>query len=196
MSRDEKVSVLKRIYFWVRWESKYLPRDIAKGIRNLWYWFPVIWKDRSFSNYYILEILKHKLSDQAKFADKLEFFDKSDISKLKTCIKLIKSYQDETYVLEYVDYSEEKLYSIPSEDEPITYELHSEILWENYDELFKKYPLIYKRVLNGEGVFIAKFDDESKQKRLNAMNLCYINQQRADALLFKMLERYISHWSC
>lgn len=196
MRKDEKVSVLKRIYFWVRWESRYLLRDIAKGIRNLWYWFPVIWKDRSWSNHYIFEILKHKLADQAKFADKLEFFDKSDISKLKTCIKLIESYQDETYVLEYVDYSEERLYTTSSEDEPITYELHSEILWENYDELFKKYPLIYKRVLNGEGLFIAKFDDESKQKRLNAMNLCYINQQRADALLFKMLERYISHWSC
>jgi hypothetical protein len=55
--------------------------------------------------------------------------------------------------------------------------------------------LIYKRVLNGEGIFIAKFDEESKQKRLNAMNVCYINQQRADALLFKMLHKYIPQWN-
>ena len=195
MIKEEKVSVLKRIYFWVRWESRYLPRDIANGIRNLWYWLPVIWKDRSWSNYYIFEILKHKLADQIKFVDKSEFSDKTSLSKLKTCIKLIESHQEGTYMLEYTDYSEEKLYSIPSEDEPITYQLHSQVLWEKYDDLFKKYPLIYKRVLNGEGIFIAKFDDESKQKRLNAMNVCYINQQRADALLFKMLHKYIPHWN-
>jgi hypothetical protein len=194
MSKDEKISVLKRIYFWLKWEGRYLPRNIAKGIRNLWYWFPVIWEDRSFNNYYILKILKHKLEDQAKYVGESELFDKSDLSKLKTCIKLIESHQEGTYMLEYTDYSEEKLYTIPSEDDPITYECYSEIIWEKYDELFKKYPLIYKRVLNGEGLFMAKFNDERKQKRLNAMNLCYINQQRADALLFKMLHQYMRQW--
>ena len=31
-----------KLYRWFKWEFKYLHRDIAQGIKNLWKWFPII----------------------------------------------------------------------------------------------------------------------------------------------------------
>ena len=56
-----------KLYRWFKWEFKYLHRDIAKGIKNLWKWFPVIWKDRDWDNYFIFEALKFKLKNTANY---------------------------------------------------------------------------------------------------------------------------------
>ena len=40
--------------------------NIIQGIKNLLYWFPIIWKDRNFDEHFIYEILKHKLKYQSK----------------------------------------------------------------------------------------------------------------------------------
>ena len=36
-------------------------RDLIFGIKNIVYWFPVIWKDRHWDEWYIIKILNHKL---------------------------------------------------------------------------------------------------------------------------------------
>lgn len=41
-------------------------RHFFVGIRNLIYWFPVIWNDRNYDNFYISKILRHKLADKEK----------------------------------------------------------------------------------------------------------------------------------
>lgn len=41
-------------------------RHILVGIRNLIYWFPVIWNDRNYDNIYISKILRHKLADKGE----------------------------------------------------------------------------------------------------------------------------------
>jgi hypothetical protein len=70
--------------------------------------------------------------------------------------------------------------------------MNSEQIWEKFDDYFKKYPLIYKRVMNGEGVF--KREGREDDKHIIAMNIAYINQDRAHKLLFKIMEENILKW--
>jgi hypothetical protein len=69
---------------------------------------------------------------------------------------------------------------------------------ETYDDFFKKYPLIHKRVLNGEGIW-GKQDNANnvtdfELKRNVAMNIAYLNQERARKTLHKLIERNIQRW--
>lgn len=42
-------------------------RAIKYGIRNLWRWFPIIWRDRDFDHFFTYEILIKKLEFQRDF---------------------------------------------------------------------------------------------------------------------------------
>lgn len=46
---------------------KRLFRKIKTGISNLWYWLPIIWKDRQWDSYYLEVILLHKLKRMHRF---------------------------------------------------------------------------------------------------------------------------------
>jgi hypothetical protein len=69
---------------------------------------------------------------------------------------------------------------------------------ETYDEFFKKYPLIHKRVLNGEGIWGKRYNlgnsTDFELKRKVAMNIAYLNQERARKTLHKLIERNIQRW--
>ena len=69
---------------------------------------------------------------------------------------------------------------------------------ETYDEFFKKYPLIHKRVLAGEGVFGKRYNKDNatefELKRNVAMNIAYLNQERATKTLHKLIERNLHSW--
>ena len=68
----------------------------------------------------------------------------------------------------------------------------SRTLEENFDDYFKKYPLIYKRVMNGEGG--RNIEGREDDKQLIAMNIGYINHDRARKMLFKIMEENIEGW--
>lgn len=60
---------------------------------------------------------------------------------------------------------------------------------EHFDDYFKKYPRVYKQVLNME-----KTPFSRKEKRGIAINMAHINEKRANKLLFKILEQNINKW--
>jgi hypothetical protein len=140
--------------------------------------------------------MKHKISAQADYIGRRDLHTRaqSDARIMRLCVKLMKLVQDEFYSGEYADYHKTKHWfeDVPGKEGYSSWE--SRILEENFDDYFKKYPLIYKRVINGEGVF--KFDNvvdiESKQKI--AMSIGYINHERARKLLFKLMEENIERW--
>jgi hypothetical protein len=113
---------------------------------------------------------------------------------MRLCVKLIEKVQDDFYQMEYMDYHKDRVWFTPCEDRPGSSLYNSEEVWENYDEFFKKYPLVYKRVLKGEGPFTLDGRDESEMKRIIAMNIAHINQDRVRKLLFKIMEENIEGW--
>jgi hypothetical protein len=165
-------------------------KTIFKGIRNLIYWFKVIWNDRDYDSHYIFEVLKHKLKSQSKYIAEKDYHERAqtDARNMRICVSLIEKIQDCFYEHEHFDYYKEKIWFEDIKDKPGYSTLKSEEIWENFDMYFAKYPLIYKRVLNGEG----KFSLESK--RYIAMNIAEINHTRALNLLFRIMEKECLKW--
>ena len=191
---DKKTSVIERISLWWRFDGRHIPSNIMEGIKNIIYWFPIIWKDRNWDQSFIYEVLKHKLKAQANYIESKDRHTraKQDARRMRLCASLIQICQDDTYNTEYMDYAETDFWFEDVEDKPGYSTIESKIIWEKYDDYFKKYPLIYKRVMNGEGVFSLEGRDDDK--RVIAMNIGHINQDRAHKLLFKIMESNINSW--
>ena len=186
----------RRIWLWWNHDGKYYHKYFKQGVKNIIYWFPVIWKDRNWDGHYIFEILQHKLKAQADYIGRRDFHTRAqlDAKRMRLCVKLIKKVQEEDYTMEYMDYAKDRVWFTPCEDREGSSLYNSEEVWEKYDEYFKKYPLIYKRVLKGEGVFTLNGRDESDMKRVIAQNIAHLNHDRARKLLFKIMEENIEGW--
>ena len=185
---------LDSISLWWNHEGKYYHRMFRTGVQNLWYWFPVIWKDRNWDSNYIFEIMMHKLKAQSEFIGKrgIHVRAERDSEIMMTCVRLMKLVQEETYSHEYSDYHKTKHWFEDIEDKPGCSSWESKLLEENFEDYFKKYPLIYKKVLNGEGIF--KRGGREDDKQIIAMNISHINHDRAKKLLFKLMEENIERW--
>jgi len=163
----------------------YKIKQFFKRIYNLYRWFPIIWKDQDWDDHYIFEILKFKLKNQAEY---IGYHDrhmsaKRDAEIMMLCVRLIEKVQDEWYGREYFNYHKSDMRFIPSESHPGSYEMEMEILEENFDDYFKKYPLIYRMV-----------PDLKAPKDEIAFHIAKINEERAHKLLFKILEQNIRRW--
>ena len=191
---DEKIGVIERISLWWRFDGRHIPSNIMEGIKNIIYWFPIIWKDRNWDESFIYEVLKHKLKAQANYIETKDRHTraKQDARRMRLCVSLIQICQDDTYHMEYMDYAENDFWFEDVEERPGCSRMESKVIWEKYDDYFKKYPLIYKRVMNGEGVFSLEGREDDKQ--VIAMNIGHINQDRAQKLLFKIMESNINSW--
>lgn len=188
------VRKLEFIRFWWNQEARYYHKHVINGIKNIQYWFPIIWKDRNWDSYYIFEILSHKIKAQAKYIGDNDRHTraKRDAEIMMTCVRLMKLVQEEFYSSEYSDYHKTKHWGEDIEDNPGYSIWKSRILEENFDDYFKKYPLIYKRVMNGEGPFSLEGREDDKQ--VVAMNISHINHERARKLLFKIMQENIEKW--
>ena len=188
------VRKLTNLYYWWGHEGKYLHRTFITGIKNLWYWFPVIWKDRHWDDHYIFQVMIHKLKAQSKYIGSRDIHTraKRDAEIMMTCVRLMELVKEEYYGMEYIDYHESKNWfqDVPGKEGYSSWE--SRLVSENFDDYFKKYPLIYKRVLNGEGPF--KREGREDDKQVIAMNIGHINHERARKLLFKLMEENIEGW--
>ena len=192
-SRPWIVRKLNYIRLWWHHDGKYLGKTFKSGIKNIAYWLPIIWKDRNWDHRYIYTILQHKLKAQSEYIGRRDWHEgaKRDAEIMMTCVRLIDKVSDEFYSSEYMDYEQTKHWFEPSDKEGYsTWE--SRQLGENFNEYFAKYPLIYKRVMNGEGWL--KIEENEQDKHRIASNIAHINQHRAHKLLFKIIEQNINKW--
>ena len=181
------------IQLWWEHDGQYMGKEFIRGIENLWYWLPVIWKDRNWDHQFIFDILSHKLKAQSAYIGGRgnHVSAERDAEIMMTCTRLIDKVTDEYYGMEYMDYYKDKHWFQPSDKDGYS-TLESRQLYENFDVYFAKYPLIYKRVINGEGVFNSEGREDDKH--IIAMNIAHINHDRARKLLFKLMEQNIEGW--
>ena len=195
---DYKPTMFDRIKWWLR-DVRYYPHNFLAGVKNLIAWFPIIWKDRNWDQHYIYDVLKFKLKRQSKYINGRDFHTnaKRDSEIMNLVVRLIELEQEETYAMEYMSYHKTKYYFVETDKEydgEKTYEWKSDELSENFDELFKKYPRQYKKAVSGELSRFMRYDDESKNKQIYAMEIAHENQERCHRLLFKILENNIRKW--
>ena len=155
------------ISLWWKHDGRYVGKEFIRGVKSVWYWLPVIWKDRNWDHRFIFDVFAHKLKSQAKYIGKygLHLTNWKDERDMMICVRLIEKIKDEYYGSEYQDYHKEKHWFEPCEDKEGYSEWKSRELEENFDDYFAKYPLIYKRVMNGEGVFNREGREDDKGDR-------------------------------
>jgi hypothetical protein len=184
---------------WWSNDGKYLHKTIWTGLKNLWYWFPIIWKDRHWDDHYIFEVMMHKLKAQSKYIGDRDWHTtaKRDAEIMMTCVRLMKLVKDEHYSSEYMDYHETKHWFEPVPDKEGYSSWESRQLKENFDDFFKKHPSAYRKVLADKKLQIFGIeprDGETDAKQRIAMNIGHYNHSRARKLLFKLMEENIEKW--
>ena len=177
--------MIEKIRLWWKFEGRYYHKDFIYGIKNLWKWFPVIWKDRDWDQHFIYEVLIHKLEKQATCFSQSEYSTRSkrEAEKMFLCARLARIQQEELYVDEFYESYEMKHEFIPTDETKKWYTMESEIISENFIDYFTKYPRQYRLV-----------DKTDKDKEDIAREIAYKNQERSRKLLFKIMEQNIERW--
>lgn len=182
----------------------YKVRGFFTSVGNLIKWFPVIWKDRDWDDHYIFEVFKFKLEKQSKYIKEKGFHTNSDLDakRMMLCVKLMEKVQEEFYVMEYMDYEDKDFFFVPTgddiEDDLSGYYMETRLKKENLNDFFKKYPLVYKKIVTNKKYQIFKIDNEDLTsydvKSRIALNIGRYNHERARKLLFKVLSENIESW--
>jgi hypothetical protein len=177
-------------------DIRYLPNNISHGIKNIFKYFKIIWNDRDYDHSYIFDLLRFKLEKQSKYInDKGRFISSSRNAELMLLTsRLIELIKDDVYDTEYLDYYESKIEFVPIEGRDGLFGMEEIMINENFDDYFKKYPLQYKKALNGELNRFTREEGESKNKKIYAMEIAQENHNRCRRLLFKILENNIEKW--
>jgi hypothetical protein len=187
--------MLDGIKIWWKYDGRYYHKDFIQGVKNLWKWFPTIWKDRDYDGHYIYELLRVKIEHQAKYIGDRNIHTeaKRDAERMRLVARLIKLQQDDFYDMEYMDYHETKYDFVPTDETKKWYTMEDELVSENFEEYFAKYLRQYKRVLSGE---VDRYSRpiEEKDKKLIAMEIAHENHERSRELLFKILNEHIERW--
>jgi len=187
MKETEDINIFDKVRLWWKFDAQYYHKDFIHGVKNLWRWFPTIWKDRNYGQSFIYDILSKKLEFQSEYIGRRDYHTraKRDAETMMLVTRLIKKSRDEDYGMEYTDYQESSFDFVEIDDTyegEKLYELVSEEKSERYD----------KRVLSGE---VNRFRrDGEKDKKLIAMEIAHENEERCRKLLFKIMEQNIERW--
>ena len=128
------VRKIQWIQLWWSQEGQFTLRNIKTGIKNIWYWLPIIWKDRHWDSHYIFEIMVHKLKAQSEYIGSRDIHTraKRDSEVMMTCVRLMEKVQNDFYSSEYSDYHKTKHWFEPADEEGYS-TLESRILREDFD---------------------------------------------------------------
>ena len=144
--------MLEKMKLWWKFEGRHYHKDFIQGVKNLYKWFPTIWKDRDWDGHYIYEILRVKLENQAYCIgnESRHVNSKRDVERMLLCSRLIQIQQEDLYEIEYLDYIKEDHHMIPTDETRQWYTIESTTIEDNLDEYFEKYPKQYKQVQLGK----------------------------------------------
>lgn len=191
MVKENKVlKIIEDIQYWWNNYGQFILKNIKQGLINLYLWFPIIWKDRNWDHSFIFDILKFKLKQQSLYIGSKDRHTRAkiDARNMIICVDLIEKIQDGFYEMEFFDYHKNKNWTEELDNKPGLYTLKSEPIWEKFDDYFKLYPLVYKKIIKEGGIF------KNDTKYHIAMNIGRMNQKRAQDLLFKIINENINGW--
>lgn len=157
----------------------YRLRNLKTSIKNIIYWFPIIWKDRDWDDHYIFEILKHKLKAVSKHHEEKKHYVgwEREVSLMNTAIKLMGYVQNE----HYSDVAHEILDKKYGESEwiftPVPNSTNSRLTFK------------HSNVENGTYTE-AQYDTEYRKLMAEARN----KHEKARKLLFRILEERIERY--
>jgi hypothetical protein len=190
----------KTRHTWFYWKyERYASEPIynfINGIKNLWRWLPIVWKDRNWGDNYIFEILKYKLLIHRKHLVKNNRHTciPETNRDITICLNLIERIQEEYYGIEHMDYKESKFRFEPTGEQfngENTYIMEEDLVSENFDLYLSKYKSSVRYILKN-GYRGRKIDGEDKD--VLCLYVAQYNQEKCQKLLFKILNEKINNW--
>jgi hypothetical protein len=177
--------MLNSIKLWWEYEARYYHKDFINGVKNLWNWFPVIWKDRDHDQHFIYEVLIHKLEKQAKYIRERDRHtgSKREAEKMLLCARLARIQQEGLYSYEHIEYLDQDFEFVPTDETEKWFTMESTITRDNLIDYFYKYRRQHKLL-----------DKTDKNNYSIAIEISHNNQERSRKLLFKIMEENISSW--
>jgi hypothetical protein len=152
-------------------------------------WFPVIWKDRDWDDNFFFEVVKFKITKMSKShgADMPYVGNKRNVEIMNLIVRLIDKFQNETYLHEYFDYVDEKIWFEKVEGSGY-YNMKSEILKDDLDEYFQKYPLLKKQAEQHP------FYKQNPDRVSLAISMGIMQHDKAKHLIFELMKRNVEKW--
>lgn len=158
---------------------KDLPRNIRQGIKSLWIWFPIIWKDRQWDHQFIYAVLRHKLhlTEQLIRHHGHHLYHVKDADKIKVCVDLLdRLMKDEYHEMAFKDHEKK---------------------WGEMELNFKDaadHPGMHEAVITHPNV---KTDEDKKAERkdfkIASEHEAALRENDLD-FLFKMMRKHIQSW--
>jgi hypothetical protein len=101
------------------------------GLKNLFAWFPIVWKDRDWDKHYIMEMLIFKLKRNRQYMiDHGHLVNDKQIASMTECIDLLEmvhneweNYEEPAAKKHAEKWGETQFYTEPCEDRPNAYRL-------------------------------------------------------------------------
>ena len=161
-------------------------KNFIQGIKNLYYWFPIIWHDRDWDYAFMFQIWQHKLKSMSTFYRTKGYHVGSvrNAELMEMCVRLIDRVNHEYYMSEPMGYIDTEIIFEPIEEEGRTSEIVVNESNDNLEEYYAKYPLVVNKISK----------TMSKGDRMFRYAVASENQKRAKDLLFKIMRDKYEKW--
>lgn len=161
---------------WDRTETLYF--DTINGIKNIYHWLPVIWKDRNWDSYYIYKVLRFKIN---RMADIIGENDRhlnthKDVKRMRICVELLdRLIKDEYYEMHQKQHNEKWGNVHMISEEGSRPDLYSVVFWRpNANTLELR-------------------EQENREFRINMKKAEYSRKNDRE-YLFKIMSKYVDGW--
>ena len=168
----------------LHWRIRYF----LTGCRNLIKWAPTIYHDRGWDGNFILKMLQKKIEYQREYLVSENRHTRVDIDNrdMTLVLNLIERVREEYYQLECMDYWHSEMIFGEVPDKPELKSIDILTKSERYDEFLSKYPSSVRGVVKEHG--------EQDDKQRLCLLVSYYNHNKANKLLFRILEERLAYW--
>ena len=163
-------------------------RNFLTSCNNLIKWFPTIWYDRDWDGHFILKILQKKIEFQRKELVNANRHTRieSDNRDMTLALNLLERVRQDHYSLECMDYWDNTISFEDVLDNKNLKEIKIETSSGRFDEYLDKYPSSVRAIIKEHG-------EQDDKKRL-CLLVSYYNHNKANKLLFRVLEEKLAQW--
>ena len=172
------------LYGKLHWRIRYF----LEGVKNIIRWIPTLYHDRDWDGVYILKILQKKIEFQRKElvnANRHTEVER-DNRYMTLALNLLERVREEHYSLECMDYWHEKMEFNDVPDKPNLKSIDFVPISERFDEYLNKYPSSVRAIIKQHG-------EQDDKKRL-CLLVSYYNHNKANKILFRVLEEKLAQW--
>jgi len=168
----------------LNWRIRYF----LTGVKNIFKWMPTIYHDRDWDGDFILKILQKKIEFQRKelvSANRHMNIDR-DNRDMTLTLNLLERVREGYYELECMDYWNDDISFEDVSNKPDSKSIEIKTTDERFDDYLNKYPSSVRVVIKKHGVI--------EDKKTLCLEVSYYNHNKANKLLFRILEERLPYW--